>query len=87
MAAAATLCTAAVPSLNDSRQAETIASLVVMMVLSGLAVILRLVSRKISAAKFGIDDALIVVALVRSLPHSMMYRLLKVVIYSSSHGV
>ncbi|KAK3170138.1 hypothetical protein OEA41_009524 [Lepraria neglecta] len=51
---------------SKDRQAETIASLVVMMVLSGLAVILRLVSRKISAAKFGIDDALIIVALLFS---------------------
>ncbi|KAL2036678.1 hypothetical protein N7G274_010549 [Stereocaulon virgatum] len=66
LAAAATLCTTAVPSLKDSLQAEIIASLVVMMILAALAVFLRLVSRKISAAKFGIDDALIIVALLFS---------------------
>jgi hypothetical protein len=76
LAAAATLCTTAVPSLKDSLQAETVASLVVMMILAALAVILRLVSRKISAAKFGIDDALIIVALVNILPTFRIYKLL-----------
>ena len=65
LAAAKTLCTTAIPALNDSRQPEILASLIVMMVLSVLAVVLRLVSRRISAAKFGIDDALIIIALVR----------------------
>ena len=35
-----------------------------MMTLAVIAVALRLISRKMSAAMFGIDDALIVVALV-----------------------
>ncbi len=64
LAAAGKLCTAAVPSLNDSRQPEILAAVIVMMALSTIAVVLRLISRKISAARFGIDDGLIVLALV-----------------------
>ena len=67
LAAAGELCTAAVPSLNDSRQAEILAAVIVMMALSTIAVVLRLISRKISAARIGIDDGLMVLALV-SLP-------------------
>ena len=67
LAAAGGLCTAAVPSLNDSRQAEILAAVIVMMALSTIAVVLRLISRKISAARIGIDDGLMVLALV-SLP-------------------
>ena len=62
--AARELCTAAVPRLNDSRQPEAVGSIIVMLVLATLAVVLRLLSRKISAARFGIDDYLIVLALV-----------------------
>ena len=64
LAAAGELCTAAVPSLNDSRQPEILAAVIVMMALSTIAVVLRLVSRRISAARFGIDDGLMVLALV-----------------------
>lgn len=35
-----------------------------MIALSTIAVVLRLISRKISAARFGIDDGLMVLALV-----------------------
>ena len=64
LAAAGKLCTTAVPSLNDSRQPEILAAMVVMMALSTIAVVLRLISRKISAARYGVDDGLIVLALV-----------------------
>ena len=64
LAAAGKLCTAAVPSLNNSRQTEILAAVIVMMALSTTAVVLRLISRKISAARFGIDDGLMVLALV-----------------------
>lgn len=55
------------PSLNESRQPEIVAAVIVMMALSTIAVVLRLISRKISAARIGIDDGLMVLALV-SLP-------------------
>ena len=64
LAAAGKLCTAAVPSLNDSRQPEILAAMIVMMALSTIAVVLRLISRKISTARYGVDDGLIVLALV-----------------------
>ena len=64
LAAARKLCTAAVPSLNDGRQPEILAAMIVMMALSTIAVVLRLISRKISAARYGVDDGLIVLALV-----------------------
>ena len=64
LTAAGKLCTAAVPSLNDSQQPEILAAVIVMMALSTIAVVLRLISRKISAARFGIDDGLMVLALV-----------------------
>ena len=58
------LCTAAIPSLKDSRQPEIIATFVIIMGLALLSVLLRLISRKISITKFGWDDYLIVFALV-----------------------
>lgn len=59
------LCTSAAPSLNDNRGPEVIAATVVTTVLAVIAVILRFISRHISAAKFGMDDVMILVALVR----------------------
>ena len=65
LAAAEQVCTSAIPSLNDSRQPEVVAAIVVMMVLAVTSVVLRLISRMLSAARFGADDALILVALVK----------------------
>lgn len=53
-----------VPSLHDYRGNEIIASFTVVSVLAYLAVLLRFISRKISHAKYDIDDYLILVALV-----------------------
>ena len=61
------LCVSAVPRLNDSRQPEVLAAIIVMMVLAIAAVVLRLIARRLSAARLGIDDFLILVALVHSL--------------------
>lgn len=53
-----------VPSLQeDNRQTEIIAIVAAMTVISTLAVILRLIARRISAAGYGADDFLIVIAL------------------------
>lgn len=51
--------------MNHSRQPEIIAVLVVMSIASTLAVILRIVARNMSSAKYGLDDLFIVIALVR----------------------
>ncbi|KAI4258842.1 MAG: hypothetical protein LQ352_001053 [Teloschistes flavicans] len=58
------LCLSALPWLNDDRGAEIVALVGVMMALSTVAVILRLIGRRISAAPYGVDDILIIVALV-----------------------
>ncbi|KAI4244644.1 MAG: hypothetical protein L6R40_002848 [Gallowayella cf. fulva] len=58
------LCQSIIPSLNDSRQTEIVAIIAVMTVVSTISVILRLLGRRVSAAKYGVDDFLIVVALV-----------------------
>ncbi|KAL8855202.1 MAG: hypothetical protein Q9221_000108 [Calogaya cf. arnoldii] len=58
------LCQSVIPSLNDSRQTEIVAIVAVMTVVSTVAVILRLLGRRVSVAEYGIDDFLIVVALV-----------------------
>ncbi|CAL8583153.1 hypothetical protein XPA_008787 [Xanthoria parietina] len=58
------LCQSVVPSLNDSRQTEIVAIVAVMTVVSTLSVILRLLGRRVSAAQYGADDYLIVVALI-----------------------
>ncbi|KAL8831339.1 MAG: hypothetical protein Q9191_000926 [Dirinaria sp. TL-2023a] len=57
------LCTAAVPSLEDSQTTLVIASLTVILTFMFISVILRLVSRYLSVATFGPDDYLIVVAM------------------------
>lgn len=57
------ICSASHPSLNDSRQREIIAVLVVMTIASTVAVVLRLLARNMSAAKYGMDDLFIVIAL------------------------
>lgn len=58
------LCSVALPSLNDSEQPKIIAIVVVMMFASTLAVVLRLIARYLSTAKYGYDDLFIVIALV-----------------------
>lgn len=58
------VCVSVMPSLNNSRQTEIVSIVAVMMTVSTVAVILRLVGRKISAAPYGADDFLIVVALI-----------------------
>lgn len=59
------LCVAAVPSLVESRGNELVTTIVVMMVIASIAVLLRLYARRISKSKIGVDDVLIIVALVR----------------------
>ena len=44
-----------------------------MMALSTIAVVLRLIARKVSAARIGIDDGLMVVALV-SFPNQASFK-------------
>jgi hypothetical protein len=58
------LCSVALPSLNDSQQSRIIAIVVVMMFASTLAVVLRLIARYLSSAKYGYDDLFIIIALV-----------------------
>lgn len=58
------LCSVAIPSLNDNQQGKIIAIVVVMMFASTLAVVLRLIARYLSTAKYGYDDLFIVIALV-----------------------
>lgn len=58
------ICSVALPSLNDSQQGKIIAIVVVMMFASTLAVLLRLIARYLSTAKYGYDDLFIVIALV-----------------------
>ena len=54
----------AMPSLNDDRGTEIVAFVAVMTAISTIAVILRLIGRRISAARYGADDFLIIAALV-----------------------
>ena len=58
------LCSIALPSLNDNQQGKIIAIVVVMTFASTLPVVLRLVARYLSTAKYGYDDLFIVIALV-----------------------
>lgn len=59
------LCTSAVPSLKDNQTTLAVSSLAVIMTFMVLSVILRLVSRYLSSARFGPDDYCIVAAMVR----------------------
>ncbi|KAI4269949.1 MAG: hypothetical protein L6R38_007281 [Xanthoria sp. 2 TBL-2021] len=58
------LCLTAIPSLAESRGGELVATVTVLMIIATIAVILRLYARRISGAKFGTDDYMIVVALI-----------------------
>ena len=62
------LCVKVVPSLKESRWAEAAASIAVVWTMSIIAVILRMIARKMSNAKYGMDDTLIVVGLVSNNP-------------------
>ena len=67
------VCTSAVPALNDSRAPQVIAVFVIITLLSITSVFLRLISRKISNIKYGWDDYLIIIALVRNLQAVVRY--------------
>lgn len=60
------LCTAAVPSLKDSRAPTVLAILSTLTVLSIVAVSARLVARRLSKVALWWDDYTIIVALVRT---------------------
>ncbi|KAL8799507.1 MAG: hypothetical protein Q9182_005845 [Xanthomendoza sp. 2 TL-2023] len=65
LSASRDLCVAAIPSLAvESRGGELVATVTVMMIIASIAVLLRLYARRISAAKLGKDDYLIIVALI-----------------------
>ena len=64
---AGSLCLSAVPSLKESRQHEILGTIVSLMVISIVAVGMRIMSRRISAAGWGWDDGLICLALVFTL--------------------
>ena len=58
------ICSEAVPWLNDNRGPEIVVSISILLALATIAVILRVMSRRMSKLKFGIDDWLIALALV-----------------------
>lgn len=58
------LCLQAVPSLSENRVPTVLGSIIAMLTLATLAVMLRLIARRASAMMFGIDDVLIMLALV-----------------------
>lgn len=62
------LCIDLVPSLAADRRSNIVATFALLLALSWVAVILRYVSRHLAAASYGIDDCLIIAALVRSPP-------------------
>lgn len=58
------LCSAAIPDLRASKVPAIVAILIVLMAIMTIATSLRLISRWLSAAKYGMDDFLIVLAAV-----------------------
>ena len=62
------MCANLVPSLNDYRGNQLIGFYVAAISLAYLAVAMRLASQKISGVKVGLDDYLVIVALVRLFP-------------------
>ncbi|KAL8993916.1 MAG: hypothetical protein Q9169_005990 [Polycauliona sp. 2 TL-2023] len=58
------LCLTAIPSLAENRGGELVATVTVLMIVATVAVILRLYARRISGAKYGTDDYLIIAALI-----------------------
>lgn len=57
-------CRKVLPSLNDNRKEEIIVILAVMTAASTVAVAMRIFARRMSAAKYGLDDLFILIALV-----------------------
>ena len=64
MSMAKELCTSALPSLTDNQTTLFVSSLTIIMTFMVISVILRLVSRHLSAARFGADDYTIIGAAV-----------------------
>ena len=58
------ICSDAVPWLNDDRGVVVVVCMTILLALATVAVILRVLARRISRVDFGIDDWLIGVALV-----------------------
>ena len=58
------ICAKAVPWLNENRGPAFVAAITILTVLATIVVILRVIARRISKLKFGMDDWLIVLALV-----------------------
>ncbi|KAI4289045.1 MAG: hypothetical protein L6R35_001694 [Caloplaca aegaea] len=58
------ICVAAVPWLNDSRGPEITVSLVILIILATIAVVLRFLARHITRTSYGLDDWLMLFALV-----------------------
>ena len=64
------LCVDAVPSLAESRVHECMITVTTLCALAIIAVILRLISRKMANTKFGLDDFFIVLGMVMiHVPH------------------
>ena len=59
------MCGHLVPSLNDYRGQELVGFYVFAITLAYIAVAMRFISQKISGARNGLDDYLVIVALVR----------------------
>lgn len=71
MKASGSLCLEAVPALRESRQEEILGVVITLMIITTVAVVLRFVARRMTAAKYGVDDLLTVLALVRSIQDMM----------------
>ena len=76
LAFAAQLCSTAIPSLKDNKGPEVDAIVITIMVLATIAVSLRFFARWVSATKYGMDDLLIVFALVSDLISQQCTRIL-----------
>ncbi|KAL9638588.1 MAG: hypothetical protein Q9164_001454 [Protoblastenia rupestris] len=70
------LCGSAVPSLHDNRGSQVVGVASAMIALSTIMVALRCVSRKLSGAKFGVDDAFILIALLFTYGNNILFILL-----------
>lgn len=65
MAHTRSICTAAAPYLAESLVPKIIGSIAVLTILAVVAVILRFLARSLTTAPYGIDDWLILFALVK----------------------
>lgn len=66
MAKTRSICTAAAPYLAETRVPEIIGAVTVLTILAVAAVILRFLARSSTTARYGVDDWLILFALVNS---------------------